>query len=202
MDTAYLHLITNHIPIIGVPFALALLLIGMWRNSAEVKAAAYLIFAFLAVATLTVYFLGQGGEDFVEELPGVSHDTIEDHEEFAIFGLVGSIITGVVSLAALLMFGGFGLLFRRRNSEPPEDGEAPRRTFPSWINLTVLVLALITAALLGYTGQLGGKIRHPEFHGGVTAATTANQEAGDPEAADADENGSGRGRGRGRGGRE
>jgi hypothetical protein len=201
MDTAYLHLITNHVPIIGVPFALALLLVGMWRSSAEIKAAAYLIFAFLAVATLAVYFLGQGGEDFVEELPGVSHDTIEDHEEFAIFGLAGSIATGLVSFAGLLMFGGFGLLFRR-HSEPAEDGEERRRTFPSWLDLTVLVFALTTAALLSYTGLLGGKIRHPEFHGGVTAATTANQEADDPEAAETDENGSGRGRGRGRGERE
>ena len=70
MDLAYLHIVTNHIPIVGVPFALIILLLGIWRKSDELKAVAFLSFAVLGIATLGVFLLGQGGEDFVEELAG------------------------------------------------------------------------------------------------------------------------------------
>lgn len=192
MELAYLHLITNHIPIVGVPFALFILLIGLWRKNEAIKQTSYLIFGLLAVATVGVYFLGGGGEDFIEELPGVSHNAIEEHEEFAVFALASVIVTGIVALFGFVRYGGIAFLFGKADVETPSA--------PSWVGLAVLVLGLISAALLGYTGRLGGVIRHPEFHGGVTAAdkkdTTANK-AGENEESE-DENG----RGRNRGGRE
>lgn len=188
MEIAYLHLVTNHIPIIGVPFALAVLIIGIWRKSDDLKAVAFLIFAFLGAATLAVYFLGQGGEDFIEELPGVSHDAIEDHEEFAIYPLISVLIAAVVSLFALIRYGGFSRLLRRTANTDVS------RSFPGWLPMAVLAIGLISAALLGYVGRLGGVIRHPEFHGGVAASAEKQEEAEKPE----DENG-GRGRGRNRG---
>jgi hypothetical protein len=188
MEIAYLHLVTNHIPIIGVPFALAILIIGFWRKSDELKAVAFLVFAFLGIATLTVYFLGQGGEDFIEELPGVSHDAIEDHEEFAMFPLITVLVAAVMSLFALIRYGGFSrLVSRTANSDTA-------RSFPGWVSGMVLVIGLISAALLGYVGRLGGVIRHPEFHGGVAAS--ADKQA-DGERTDDGNDDRGRGRNRG-----
>lgn len=192
MEIAYLHLVTNHIPIIGVPFALFVLLIGLWRKNDALKHVAYLIFGFLAVATVAVYFLGNGGEDFIEELPGVSHDAIEEHEEFAIFALAGVVLTGIVALFGFLRYGGLGFLFGRESAE--------RSSVPSWVGLAVLVLGLVSAALLGYTGRLGGVIRHPEFHGGVPATTT--KERSENKAGETEENEDEKGRGRNRGGQE
>jgi hypothetical protein len=160
MEIAYLHLVTNHIPIIGVPFALAILLWGFWRKSDELKTAGFLAFAVLGAATIGVFLLGQGGEDFIEDLPGVSRDAIEEHEEFATFALISVLIVAGASLFALLRYRFF-------STSAGESATA----FPRWILFLVLALGLGSSAVLGYTGRLGGKIRHPEFHGATSTET-------------------------------
>ncbi len=200
METAYLHLVTNHIPIIGVPFALAVLALGLWRKSDDLKAVSFLIFVFLGVATLGVFLLGQGGEDFVEELAGVSHDAIHAHEDMAKVALASTLILGVASLFALIRYKGFAI-FKRKGvpvENTPEDKTTSGKgtQFPYWIAIGVLLSALLTSGILGYTGQLGGKIRHPEFHGG--AQTSEDEKNNDQDAGEKDENGKGRGRNRGK----
>lgn len=221
MDPAYLHIVTNHIPIIGLPFALLLLLFGIWRKNDELKAFAFLAFAVLGAATLGVYLLGKGGEDFVEEIAGISHDAIEDHEEMGLVSLIAVAVTSLVALFGLVFYGGLSLL-RRRKTDKLLNGDVDSAAlpfFPNLLTLTVLGLALISAGILGYTGKLGGKIRHTEFYGGAAAAEeeesgrnrrgrdrkdgqTDTQNAENPPAVEADLDGDdGRGRGRGRGGR-
>ena len=193
MEIAYLHLVTNHIPIIGIPVAIVVLLLGIWRKSPEIKSVAFVLFTGIGLLTIMVYFLGQGGEDFIEELPGVSHDTIEEHEEFALPSLIVVLITAAAALFALLRYGGLRTLLRR-DAEPA--------TFPGWLTITVLVLALISAGMVSWTARLGGAIRHPEFHGGTTqAASTSNNEAAEEVEENDGDDESGRGRGRGRSGR-
>ena len=184
METAYLHLVTNHIPIIGVPFAIALLLLGLWKGSDDLKSAAFLAFVALGILTIVVYLLGQSGEDFVEDLAGVSHDTIEDHEGAATFGLISVLITALPAA--------FGLVRYRWMRRPADDDVVS--SFPRWVVLLTLVLAVGSAAVLGYTGRLGGKIRHTEFHGG-TATSTEENESGSGE--ERDEGGQRRRRNRG-----
>lgn len=194
MEIAYLHLITNHIPIIGIPLATALLIFGILRKSSELKNVSFVMFTLLGAATIAVYFLGQGGEDFVEELPGVSHDAIEEHEEFAWYALFAVIATGAVSLFALIRYGGFSDLFRltpKAENETADNGRSPA----VWPAYAVLAIAIISAAALGYTGRLGGKIRHPEFHGGIQQ--TDRPTTSDGETANEEDSGRGRGRNRG-----
>lgn len=198
METAYLHLVTNHIPIIGIPFALAVLLIGIWRNSDEIKAWSFFIFTILGLVTIGVYLLGQGGEDFVEELAGVSHDAIEDHEGVATFALGSVLLTAVVALFALVRYGGLRLLAPRfRKNAEADNVDVQSRAFPTWIVLSVLVVALVSSGILGYTGRLGGKIRHPEFHGGAQTTGNERNEAGETDE-EGEEGDKGRGRNRGR----
>ncbi len=183
MEIAYLHLVTNHIPIVGVPIALALLALGAWRKSDELTWAGFILFAFLGFATVGVYLLGQGGEDFVEDLPGVSHDAIEDHEKAATFALVSVLVVAGLSVFALARYRWF------RRGGPKETPAAEKaQMFPRWVVLATLIVALASAAILGFTGRLGGKMRHPEFHGGVQ--TIEGNE-------DQDENGGRRRRNRG-----
>lgn len=213
MDLAYLHIVTNHIPIIGVPLALFLLALGIWRKSDELKSASFLIFAFLGIATLGVYLLGQGGEDFVEELAGVSHDAIENHQDFAKIAL--ATVGGLAVLSAFALIRYRGLHFLKRNSSQKLlTGDVIQTTgsyFPNWIVFSILALSLASVAVLGYTGKLGGMIRHTEFYGGVVNSET--EESGKYEFKQADTNpekqvtdqeenkdgGKGRGRGRNRG---
>lgn len=189
METAYLHMVTNHFPIIGVPFALFLLLLGLWRGSNDLKAASFLIFALLGPVTLAVYLLGQGGEDFVEDLAGVSHDSIEDHEDIAKFALGSTLILAGLALFALIRYSGITFLrprFRKTSaSSDTEEAKVVPSAFPTWITLVVLAAAVVSSGILGYTGRLGGMIRHTEFHEPATGG-------------DEDRNDDDRRRGRGR----
>ncbi len=210
MDIAYLHIITNHIPIIGVPFALFVLILGIWRKSDELKAVSFLIFVLLGIATLGVFLLGQGGEDFVEELAGVSHDAIEDHEDFAKFALATVGVLAVFSAFGLIYYKGFQVL-KRKSSDKLLNGQVDTSTnsyFPNWLVYSILTLTLLSSGILGYTGKLGGKIRHTEFYGDATVNTDEDdkreeRENAEPDRADEVEKdgGKGRGRGRNRGGR-
>lgn len=189
MDLAYLHIVTNHVPIIGIPFALAILLLGIWRKSDELKAVALLAFAVLGLATFGVFLLGQGGEDFVEDLAGISHDAIEDHEKMGLISLIAVGITAVFSAFGLIFYKGFSI-FKRRGAD-----ENSKLFFPNWLTFLVLFLAVSSAGILGYTGKLGGKIRHTEFYGGAINTDNEN-EKNNEESED------GKGRGRNRGGRK
>jgi len=179
METAYLHIVTNHLPVIGVPLALVLLAMGFWRKSDDLKTAAFLIFVFLGLATLVTFLLGQAGEDFVEELAGVSENAIDEHEDFAKFALALVAITASFSLFAILRYQGLSFLRRRiTSSERMADGEVSAgqsSPYPVWITLAVLFFAMLSGGVLGYTGKLGGMIRHTEFYGGT-------QNTGEPGA--------------------
>lgn len=196
MDLAYLHLVTNHIPIIGIPFALAILVLGIWRKSVELKAVAFLIFTVLGIATLGVFLFGQGGEDFVEELSGVSHDAIEDHEKMGLVSLVAVGITAISSAFGLIFYKGFSVLKRRRADENSN------LFFPNRLTFLVLFLAILSAGILGYTGKLGGKIRHTEFYGGSINAEESEKNDAAEKTNEETENEGGKGRGRNRGGRK
>lgn len=167
MNAAYVHLTLNHIPILGVVFALPLLGIGLLRRNPTLLRAGWITLVAVALVAIPVYLSGQAAEEIVEEEPGVIHDAIEAHEEIALFGLIGVEILGVVALACLL-------LSRRAAG------------VPAWLPAGSFVLALAVAGLMGAVAYRGGMINHPEAHG---AAATGEDEGG--------EDGQGRGRGRG-----
>ena len=171
MDTAYLHIITNHIPIIGLPFALAVLALGFWRKSDDLSSVAFLAFTLLGAAAIVVYLTGQGGEDFVEHVAGVNEDAIDAHEEFAKFALGAILLTAAVSAFAFFRYGGYKILFR----------DAAARSYPTWAAISVIVLGIVSAGMAGYTGKLGGKIRHTEFYGTAGADTGNGDEEGGDE---------------------
>jgi len=202
METAYLHLITNHIPIVGVPLAIAVLLFGLWRKSDDLKTAGFLILVFLGMATVLTFLLGRGGEDFVEEVAGVSEDAIHNHEDFATIALAIVVVTALAAAFAVLRYQGLAFLKRKiTSSERPVEGDVADGSssiFPRWITVTVLLLAILSAGVLGYTGKLGGKIRHSEFYGGAVS-NEKNSGNDNPAATDTETDG-GKGRGRNRGG--
>lgn len=144
MNLTHVHLLLNHIPVIGVGFALLLLVASLLKKSDDLKRASLWLFILSALVALPTYFTGEPAEETVERLPGVSHAIIESHEEAALFALLAIEVLGVLALAALFLY---------RRSE----------NLARLLVLASLVVALVAGGLMGWTANLGGQIRHTEI---------------------------------------
>ena len=162
MNWPHVHLILNHLPVIGLPAGLLLLAWGLMRKSEDVKRVGLIAFAIVADASLAVYISGGRAEDVVEHLPGVSEAMIDTHSSAAGFALTGSLIVGAAALAGLF-------LFRRAAA------------FPRWFVLTMLGLSLVVSAVFVRTANLGGEIRHTVIRSGAQPTTQEDKGEGEKE---------------------
>ncbi|HEX4948150.1 MAG TPA: hypothetical protein VFZ34_15870 [Blastocatellia bacterium] len=160
MNSAHLHLLLNHVPVIGMIFGLFILLFALLRNSDAAKRIALSIFVVAALFAIPTYLSGEPAEEVAEHLPGVTHTLIESHEEAAQLALVAVEITGLLSLV--------GLILARRT-----------QTLPQWLVIAPLALALVTTGLLGWTANLGGQIRHTEIRRDFTPSTSSDKTEAD-----------------------
>lgn len=146
MNAAHIHLMLNHVPVVGA-IVIALLLAAAWlmHNEGVLRLALWGAVADALIA-IVVYLTGGAAEEMVENLPGISHTLIEEHEEAA---LVATIVLGVFGAAALAAL----LLYRRR-------------TIPPRVHQAALLLSLIPIGFMVWTSNLGGLIRHTEIRGG------------------------------------
>jgi hypothetical protein len=173
MNLAHLHIVFNHLPIMGVPIGVGLLALGAWAGNESIKRAALLVFIAIGIATIPIYLLGRGGEDFVEHLAGVSEDAIEAHEDMAGAALLSIELLALVSVVVFARYGGPAMLSR----SPAAVVATP---LPGKAVAVVFVLGLAASMVVGYTGRLGGRIRHTEFSGG--AAVQVDHEGDDEHA--------------------
>jgi hypothetical protein len=162
MNGAHLHLLLNHVPVIGSVFGAALLAWMLVRGRADGRRVALAALVIVALASLPAYFTGEPAEDTIEHQPGVEERRIESHEGAAKLALAGALVTGVVALAGLV-------IFRRREPAPGFLG-------------VVLLLGVLSVAMFARTANLGGEIRHPEIRAGAQAPAAA-------EASEASETG-------------
>jgi hypothetical protein len=149
MDWIQVHLLLNHVPVIGTWLGTGVLAWGLVVRKEEVRRLALGLLAIVALAAAPAFLSGSEAEDRAEELPGVSSAQVSEHESSADFALGGCVILGLVAIAALIVS-------RRRPAVPL-----------GWL-AAVLCLALVCSAILARTAHLGGAIRHPEIRGGPT----------------------------------
>ena len=141
---AHLHVLINHIPVIGLPIMLLLLLWGLARREDAVVRAALIGTVLLAAGTWLTDFTGDGAKDDIRHLAWANKDVITAHEDAGDQAEMLAIATGVVALGTLV-------LARR--------GRPMRRP----LVLVVLVLLGGSSALAARAAWRGGKIRHDEF---------------------------------------
>ena len=157
MSQVHLHLLITHLPVFGSILGAIVLGYGLWTKSLQTKNAAYLLFIISAIGALIAYLTGEGAEDTVEKIQGVSKNMIDQHEDTAVFALVSLIILGAMSVIAIVI----------------------KRYKPSLVNamsFIILILSLISFGLIARTGYLGGKIRHTE----ISTGTVQNSGVGEP----------------------
>lgn len=150
MNTAHLHLLVNHLPILGAFLSLPVLAVALWRNRETTVFGVAVMLLILATAGAGASMrTGEGAEEAVEELPGVSERLIEDHEEKA------ELATGLSVATAVLALGALGWALKRG------DG-VPRAAVG-----VVLLANLVTAGAMASVGAAGGVIRHTEIRDGA-----------------------------------
>jgi uncharacterized membrane protein len=156
MNAAQIHLALNHVPLILSVTGGLILLFGMIRKNESIKTLSLYLLVAAAIVAIPVFLSGEGTEELVEKLPGVSETNIEEHEEMAKTSMVIIIITGIVALA--------GLFLKRIAS------------VARLVLIATLVLSFVSFAAMAQTAHLGGLVRHSELQNGAVANGSSENE--------------------------
>lgn len=164
MNGAQLHLLLNHVPVIGIPLIVLILAAGTLARSAPVLRLGLGLAVLVAVVSIGTFVSGEPAEEVVESVAGISKADIERHEGAARPAMAGIAALGLVAAA--------GLVALRR---PP----AAERL--AW---SALALGLVVASWLAWTAHLGGLIHHSELRSAQAGAPAAQSEGHERHEAD------------------
>ena len=151
MNQAHLHLIVNHVPIVGSLFAAVLLGAGVLKHSLDLTKAGLVAVLAAGLLCLPAQLTGEGAATIAQNLPRVSRALIHNHEEAAELGF------WVLEMSAALAL--FGLLLLKSAS--------PKARL---VTLLALAATVLSFGLLARAGNLGGLIRHTEIREGFGTA--------------------------------
>jgi uncharacterized membrane protein len=159
MNDAHYHLVINHFPIIGTIFGVGFLIAGLVLKRTVLQQVAFVLFIISALTGFLAMYTGEGAEELVENLPGVGHNIIHEHEELAEKLAVVLYALGALSLATLFL-------------QVKNNGFAKIATY---ITLSVAIVAVVLGKEVGTSG---GEVRHTEIRTtsiGSTEQQIANQ---------------------------
>jgi uncharacterized membrane protein len=156
MNGAHWHLVVNHLPIIFPIVGVIVMLTGLISKSEAVKRTAFMIFILGALAAIASMSTGEGAEEVVEKLSGVTENYIKRHEETAETFAIFSYILGGISLLGLW-------------------ASFKQKTFSNFIAIGTLVFAIVVLFFAKQTGTTGGEIRHTEIRSGNNVPATENR---------------------------
>lgn len=163
MNAAHLHLMVNHLPIVGTPVILALLLWGLVRRSRDIQRAALGGAVVLAALAYPVFLTGEPAEEQVEDATWMNERMVHEHEERAEAALIAVLATAAIALATLWQTRG-------------------GRSISMGLSGATVAGLLLSAGLFGWAALAGGAIRHDESRSGLVAAAPAD-DAGSRESA-------------------
>jgi hypothetical protein len=150
MSGAHLHLLVNHVPILGSLFALALLVASLRLAPDVLRRTALVVLVGVGITGAIANYTGEPAEDAIRDFPGVRRALVHDHEEMGEAAYLAAAALGVVALGALV---------RWRRAPVPRPA-----------SLVVLVGTAAVSGMMAYTGLLGGRVRHSEVRPGATPA--------------------------------
>jgi uncharacterized membrane protein len=153
MNEAHWHLVVNHLPIIFPLVGVIVIVTGLISKSEAVKRTAFMIFIIGAFSSIAAMSTGEGAEEIVEKISGVTDDYIKSHEETAeTFALLSYILGGISLLGLWASF--------------------KEKTFSGLVAVVTLVFAIVVLFFAKQTGTSGGEIRHTEIRGGNSVPAT------------------------------
>lgn len=158
MSPVHLHLVLNHVPVIGTLIGICLLAYAVLRRDDRLIRVCLGMFAVLAAVAVATFLTGEPAEEAVEGLAGVSESIVEQHEGAARLATIALGFLGLLSVAVLLRF--------------------RARALPRQAALLLLAAALVPAGMMAWTANLGGQIRHSEIRAEIVGAPPALADEG------------------------
>jgi hypothetical protein len=152
MDLAHIHLLLNHFPTIGYIIGGGLFVLSLITKSDDLKRASLVVLLGIALIAIPTYMSGNGAQEAIKSLPGVSKSLIETHEGAALVAIGFMLFTGAFAWLGLWQF--------RRLAR-----------IPTWNLAVILVLTLVSLGLMARASNLGGEIRHAEIRAGQGTVT-------------------------------
>ncbi|MBI1316245.1 hypothetical protein GC167_05220 [bacterium] len=140
MNPVQLHMLFNHLPVVGGWIGLAILIAGLLRKSEAVRRTGLVVLAFAGLFAIPASKSGEASEKVMEEWSGVSHELIHEHEEAAEWATPLMVVSGLLAIVALFW--------------------KQRSAMVSWAAVAV---GLFGGVAMMRTAHLGGMIRHPEL---------------------------------------
>ena len=161
MNSVQMHLALTHVPVVLSLVGLIMLAVAFLIKSPTVTKTSYILILIAGIAAIPVFLTGEGTEEAIENLPGVSEAVIERHEEAANLAMISIAAAGLAALAALFSF----------------KWQIAARV----LKVLVLLLGIASGGLMAQTAHLGGQIRHTEIRSDV-AMQNVNENRGENEA--------------------
>ncbi len=156
MNEAHFHLLVNHLPIMFPIIGTIVLVTGLIFSSDAVKRTAYLLFAIGALTSIAAMTSGEGAEEVVENISGVTENYIETHEEAAELFAILTYILGGLSLLGLW-------------------ANFKQKAFSGPLGIGILLFAGVVIYFGKDTGTTGGEIRHTEIRPGYQVSPQAHE---------------------------
>jgi hypothetical protein len=150
MNYPHLHLMINHLPVIGAVVALLLLGWSLVTRRRELIRLSLFVTLLVGLSAWPAFFTGDEAHEQLEDVRGFDKDLMEEHEESADWALWSLLGTAAIA--------GLGLWASRK------DREVPR-----WAGAATMVALILSTAVVARTALLGGEIRHPETTGPLWA---------------------------------
>jgi uncharacterized membrane protein len=161
MKSVQMHLALTHVPVILSFVGLIMLIVAFFIKNTILTKTSYILILIAGIAAMPVFFSGEGPEEAIENLPGISEAVIERHEEAAKLAMISIAAAGLLAFAGLFTF----------------KWQIAARVFKT----VVLILAITSGGLMVQTAHLGGQIRHTEIRNGA-AFQNANEAGGENES--------------------
>ena len=148
MNAAHFHLMFNHLPIVGLGFAILLNLLAIFGKSTEVKKLSCWFYVLIGLLAILPILTGDGAQEILVTYPGINKDAIENHETWAYIFFYGLMLNGVLAIGALW--------FSQKKPDLMKK-----------LSVAMLILAFVLLFFAYQTGTTGGKMRHPEIEQGI-----------------------------------
>ena len=144
-DWPYVHLLINHFPIILAVMGASAVVLALINRSRGVWLYGVASLFFMGLSAVPTTVTGDQAGDMLRNTWYIARDSIERHDDAAMFAMWVMIVTGVIAAYAW-----WRAVARARDAQQA----------PVWLKVLVLVSALVSLATVTRTALLGGKIVH------------------------------------------